>query len=65
MVRITPLGLDPKTCDHCEEWEGASKKLASVSRRHSRCVEALRMIRESNDLREISIIIDSTLGPEK
>jgi len=41
-IRITPLGVNPKTCTVCGEDEWSTKALYASVRRHAACVRAMR-----------------------
>ena len=51
IIFLTPLGLNPKTCADCGEWNGASKALCSSTRRHAKTVDKFSQSRGISDAR--------------
>ena len=50
-ILITPLGLNPKPCAYCGEWNGASKALRSSTRRHAKTADKFSQYRDISDAR--------------
>lgn len=70
MGKFTPLGYDPKECDKCGEWEGASNALLDSVLRHADCFYALVKIQEiasseNPDVEEILELTLKTIGDKR
>lgn len=65
-VRITPLGINPKSCEVCGEDKGATVALNDSAHRHAACHRAMRQAQfhlTSGDVSPALTALDGCIGP--